>query len=112
MTVHIRKVRGRCVRLYIMQVHAYFSEPSVPIAGPHLHNDRDESMGQRSRQPQHQASPNHTPDPVRQHSSSSSESCCRRFVAGQQASGDGAAEALNARGSAPEADSISPKASR
>lgn len=111
MIVHIREVRGRCDRSYIMQVHAY-PEPGVPVAGPHLHIDRDESMGQRSRQPQHQASPNDTPDPVRQHSSSSSESCCRRFVAVQQASGDGAADALTARGLAPEADSISPEASR
>ena len=84
----------------------------VPVAGPHLNNDRNELMGQRSQQPQHQASPSQTLNPVRQHSSSSSESCCRCFDSLQRLEGDGAAEVLNARGLTPEAEFITPEASR
>ena len=95
-----------------MQVHNFFAEPVVPVAGPHLSIDRNEVLGQRTRQPQHQASPRQTPDPVRQQSNSSSESCCRSFVSVQRLSGDRAAEVLNARGLTPDAEFTTPEASR
>ena len=95
-----------------MQVHAFFAELVVPVAGPLLDIDRNEFLVQRTRQPQHSVSPSQTPDPVRQHSSCSSQSCCRCFGSVQRLRGDAAAEVLDARGLTPDTEITTPEASR